>query len=91
MRTANIRIDRDTGALKDGSYVEVTIRDTGPGMDATRCERALDPFFTTKSRDQYLGVGLSLAYGVIRAQGGDLRLESQVGSGTVVRVYLPTA
>lgn len=89
VRTANLRIEADKGVLEDGAYVEVSIRDTGAGMDSAHRERALEPFFTTKSRDRYLGVGLSLAYGIIRAHGGDLRIESQVGGGTVVRVYLP--
>ncbi len=91
VQTANRRVEGDTGVLADGPYVEVTIRDTGPGMDAAHRERALEPFFTTKSRERYLGVGLSLAYGVIRAHGGDLRIDSQVGGGTVVRVFLPRA
>ncbi len=91
VRTANLRVEADTGVLVDGPYVHVTIRDTGPGMDATHRERALEPFFTTKSREDYLGVGLSLAYGVIRAHGGDLRIESRVGEGTVVNVFLPRA
>ena len=91
IRTANVRLEGDAGPLRDGGYVELSISDTGSGMDPAHAEKALEPFFTTKSRAQSHGTGLSRAFGAVRAHGGDLRVRSVSGSGTVVTIYLPAS
>jgi signal transduction histidine kinase len=91
VRAANLRLEETGGALPPGAYVEVQVKDTGGGIDPSQIERVLEPFYSTKPRDRSLGVGLSLAYGAVRAAGGDLRLESQPGKGTTVRILLPAA
>lgn len=74
----------------DAPLVRLTVRDTGPGMDAETRRRALDPFFTTRGPDAS-GLGLTAAYGTIRRMGGLLCLDSEPGSGTTVEIYLPEA
>ncbi len=91
IRTANVRLEYDEPILQAGTYVELAIADTGIGMASGHRERAVEPFFTTKAREESLGVGLSLAYGVVRSHGGDLRIDSSPGQGTIVRVLLPAA
>ncbi|MDB0573918.1 PAS domain S-box protein [Ralstonia solanacearum] len=72
-----------------GQYVMLAVTDTGTGMSQEVMERALDPFFTTKPEGPGTGLGLSMAYGFIKQSGGHLRLYSEVGEGSTVRVYLP--
>lgn len=74
-----------------GRGVVLTVADTGHGMDAAALERCFEPFFTTKDRTKGTGLGLSTVYGVVTQAGGDITVESQVGSGTVFRVELPAA
>ncbi|MEM6655088.1 MAG: ATP-binding protein [Planctomycetota bacterium] len=69
--------------------VEVAVHDRGPGMPAEVLQRAGEPFFTTKSPGEGMGLGLFLARSVIERVGGELRLESQPGEGATVRVILP--
>ncbi len=76
------------GALP-GEYVEISVADTGAGMDDVTRARAFEPFFTTKPLGQGTGLGLSQLYGFVRQTGGLVRLESAVGQGTTVRLYLP--
>jgi signal transduction histidine kinase len=89
IRTANARLEYDPGHLAPGAYVEVEVRDTGAGMDAGQLEHVLEPFYSTKPRDRASGAGLSTAYGIVRAHGGDIRIESRPGQGTTVRILLP--
>ncbi len=79
------------GALPDGDYVRLTVRDTGCGMSEEVRQRAIEPFFTTKPRGAGPGLGLAAAYGTATQLGGDLRIESEVGAGTAVHVLLPAA
>ncbi|UUR07154.1 ATP-binding protein [Sphingomonas glaciei] len=69
--------------------IAVRIVDEGVGMTPEVVERALEPFFTTKGPGRGTGLGLSMAYGVARAAGGDLRIDSEPGKGTTVTLYLP--
>jgi PAS domain S-box-containing protein len=75
--------------LKAGEYVELSVSDTGTGMDPHVAARAFDPFFTTKGVGKGTGLGLSQVYGIARQTGGTVRIDSKPGSGTTIRVYLP--
>ncbi len=77
--------------VKKGNYVQIKISDTGSGIEEALKDRVLDPFFTTKFGGKRLGLGLSMAYGVVRQLGGDIEIHSKpkVGSGTVVKLLLP--
>jgi len=74
-------------ALEDGAAVCIDVRDTGRGMDGRTLERALKPFFST--RPQGTGLGLAIVDRIVRAHGGTVSLESQVGRGTSVRLLIP--
>jgi CheY-like chemotaxis protein len=74
---------------KPGDYVEISVADTGTGMDEATRARAFEPFFTTKPLGQGTGLGLSQLYGFVRQSDGLVRLDSAPGRGTVVRLYLP--
>ncbi|HVR75974.1 MAG TPA: ATP-binding protein [Planctomycetota bacterium] len=89
VRANNVRVEEDPGRLAPGPYVEVLVKDTGTGMDPAQLEHIFEPFYSTKPRDDALGVGLSFAHGVVRASGGDIRVESRPGQGTEVRLLLP--
>lgn len=75
--------------LEPGEYLELTIRDTGHGMNEDTLRRALDPFFTTKPIGKGTGLGLAQVYGSARQSGGTVRIESKLGRGTTIRVFLP--
>ncbi|SDT32509.1 hybrid sensor histidine kinase/response regulator [Bradyrhizobium canariense] len=90
--TANARIDgvtADTPALSPGDYVCIEVTDTGTGMSAEVAARAFDPFFTTKPIGQGTGLGLSMIYGFARQSNGHATIDSKLGRGTSVRLYLP--
>jgi PAS domain S-box-containing protein len=91
VRAANLRLDEDPGRLPPGSYVEVSVKDEGPGIEPARLELIFDPLYSTKASDRAQGLGLSLAYGMLRSQGGDIRVQSRPGAGTTVRLLLPAS
>jgi PAS domain S-box-containing protein len=72
-----------------GDYVVVCVSDTGVGMDAETVAKVVEPFFTTKPLGQGTGLGLSMIYGFVRQTGGHVRIESVVGEGTQVSLFLP--
>ena len=74
--------------LTDGDYIELAVHDSGVGMDEGTLRRAMEPFFTTKPVGKGTGLGLAQIYGSARQAGGTVRIESKVGFGTTVRVYL---
>jgi len=96
IETANMEIGLDTpddGAdeLAAGSYVTVTVSDSGIGMPPDVVARVFEPFFTTKEVGKGSGLGLSMVYGFAKQSGGQVKVYSEVGGGTCVRVYLPKA
>ena len=94
IETANVCID-DRGArerdMPPGQYTEICITDTGTGMPPDAVERVFEPFFTTKPLGQGTGLGLSMIYGFVKQSDGQVRITSELGVGTSVRIYLPRA
>ncbi len=75
--------------LTAGEYVVISVTDNGTGMSPAVVERAFEPFFTTKTFGRGSGLGLSMVYGFARRSGGKAEIESELGYGTTVRIYLP--
>ncbi len=77
--------------LPEGHYVVVAVSDTGCGIAPEMLEQVMEPFFTTKEVGKGTGLGLSMVYGFARQSGGAIRIESKVGAGTRVEIWLPRA
>ena len=95
IETANAHVAIGTtpedGGMAPGDYIILAVTDTGVGMAPALLERAVEPFFTTKEPGAGSGLGLSMTYGFARQSGGHIRIESRLGHGTTVRLYLPRA
>ena len=95
IQTENTSLDRAYADqfpdLNAGDFVMLSITDSGQGMTPETVERAFDPFFTTKPAGVGTGLGLSMVFGFVKQSGGHVRIYSEVGQGTTVRLYLPRA
>jgi PAS domain S-box-containing protein len=93
IETANAKLDAIYAAkhegVKPGEYVAITVSDTGIGMSPETLARVFEPFFTTKPAGEGTGLGLSQLYGFVKQSGGHVNIESILGSGTKVSIYLP--
>jgi signal transduction histidine kinase len=91
--TSNVVLDvseaRRLGDIEAGEYVRIAVSDTGVGMSPDTVAKAFEPFFTTKPIGQGTGLGLSMIYGFVRQSGGQVRIDSTLGRGTTVNLYLP--
>lgn len=93
IETRNIEVtpeDMAYGGLTPGRYACIAITDTGEGIPTEVLGRVLDPFFTTKEEGKGTGLGLSMVYGFMKQSGGAVRVYSEAGMGTTVRLYFPT-
>ena len=95
LETANIYLDENYAGMNNevtpGNYVMVAVSDTGTGIPAELLERVFDPFFTTKEVGKGTGLGLSMVFGFIKQSDGHIKIYSEEGHGTSVKMYLPRA
>jgi two-component system, cell cycle sensor histidine kinase and response regulator CckA len=93
IETANAFLDTSFaslhGNLPEGQYVQLTVKDTGTGMDSDVLSRIFEPFYTTKEQGKGTGLGLATVYGIIRQHGGAITVESRPGLGSHFTMYLP--
>lgn len=71
------------------SMVEIAVKDTGCGIPEANMQRIFDPFFTSKEVGKGTGLGLSVSHGIVKSHGGEIKVESRVGTGSTFRIYLP--
>ena len=91
IETKNVHLDDGWVEVPEGDFVLMTVEDSGTGMDEETFRHAFEPFFTTKESEQGTGLGLPTVHGIVAHAGGALRLYSELGLGTTVKVYFSRA
>ncbi len=93
LSTSNIQFDqsheRFYSEARPGPYVALTVADTGCGMDSETISHIFEPFYTTKDKDKGTGLGLSTVYGIVKQNGGEIFVDSQLEKGSVFTLYFP--
>lgn len=93
IETTNAYLDeayvRRFGDLHAGQYVQISVADTGAGIPPDVLDRVFEPFFTTKAAEAGSGLGLAMVHGFVKQTGGHVRIYSEIGHGTTVKIYLP--
>jgi PAS domain S-box-containing protein len=93
--TRNVNLDEEYcnkyPEIAPGPYVRLSVKDTGRGMDKETARHIMDPVFSIKEDGRRTGLGLATVYGIVRQNGGQLRITSEVDQGTVIEIYLPRA
>jgi signal transduction histidine kinase len=91
--TSNVEVDaawaRKHPAVTAGSFVCLSVKDNGVGMDAATQNRLFEPFFTTKGKGKGTGLGLSSVYGIVKQNGGFIEVHSKPGKGSEFKIYFP--